>query len=103
MTEEITIKRLLPKCGACQASGVRIYREYMRLRNKEYDRCNECIDQKEKGWMVPCCLDAEGRAWSFGAIPDFECEIFFSLPEKSPNHPHWRRKGGWSDNDSAGF
>ncbi len=86
-----------PACGKCGVTGVRIYREYGSFRREETDRCNECIDQSHKGWMVPCCLDKDGNAWGYTSVPDKECEEFYALPEKSNSLSHWQRIGGWSD------
>lgn len=88
-----------PVCGKCGAIGVRIYRQYGMFRREETDRCNECIDQSHKGWMVPCCLDKDGNAWGYTSVPDKECEEFYALPEKSDSLPHWQRIGGWSDSE----
>ena len=88
-----------PSCGKCGATGVKIYREYGSFRRPETDRCNECIDQGHKGWMVPCVLDADGDAWGYTSVPKDACDAFYALPEKSDSFPHWRRIGGWSDSD----
>ena len=88
-----------PSCGKCGATGVKIYREYGSFRRPETDRCNECIDQGQKGWRVPCVLDADGDAWGYTSVPKDACDAFYALPEKSDSLPHWRQIGGWSDSD----
>lgn len=91
------VKLLSPMCGKCGVTGVRIYREFGSFRREETDRCNECIDQSFKTWMVPCCLDENGNAWGFTSVPDKDCEKFYALPEKSNSLPYWQREGGWSE------
>ena len=85
-------------CGKCGSSGVRVYREYGMFRRPETDRCNECIDQSHKGWMVPCVMDEDGNAWGYGSVPNQELEAFYALPEKSASLPGWQM-GGWSDDE----
>ena len=88
-----------PSCGKCGATGVKIYRSYGSLRRPESDRCNKCVDPDSRGWMVPCVLDDDGKAWGYTSVPADACESFYALPEQSVDYPHWRRVGGWSDSD----
>jgi hypothetical protein len=85
-----------PSCGKCGVVGVKIYREYGAFRSPETDRCNECIDQEYKGWMVPCVLNENGDAWGYTSVPQDACDAFHQLPEKSTLFPSWT-KFGWSD------
>lgn len=72
-----------PKCGKCGTCNIRIYREYGMFRRPETDRCNECIDQSHKPWMVPCILNKDGDAWGYCSIPNDALNSFYELPEKS--------------------
>lgn len=88
----------VPICGKCGQNGVRIYRDYGMFRRPERDRCNACISDKSRGWMVPCILNDNGDAWGFGSVPDADVDNFMSLREASSIHPHWTTKG-WSDSE----
>jgi len=85
-----------PKCGKCQSTNIRIYREYGMFRRPETDRCNGCIDQSHKSWMVPCILNKDGDAWGYGSVPNDALNDFYELPEKLDTLPGWTRNG-WSD------
>lgn len=89
----------MQSCGECGVTGVKIYRSYGMFRRPETDRCNECIDPDLQGWMVPCVLDDDGNAWGYGSVPKEACDEFDALPERSSEHPRWRRIGGWSDSE----
>jgi hypothetical protein len=86
-----------PRCGSCEAEGVRIYREYGSFYRSETDRCNGCIPADHRGWMVPCVLSEDGSPWGYLSVPTDAAERFYALPEKSDAHPSWRRVGGWAD------
>lgn len=88
-----------PRCGQCGATDVRIYRQYGTFRQPHTDRCNECVDRERRGFMVPLVLDANGKAWGYTSAPADACEEFYALPEKSSEHPGWKRLGGWPDAD----
>lgn len=92
----MTSTRKIPTCGKCGATGVKIYRPYAGVRNEETDVCNECMNQTKENWMCPCILDENGDAWGYN-VPEKNFEAFYALPEKSNSHPHWCRRGGWSD------
>lgn len=96
-----SLNKKRPKCGKCGVTGVRIYRQYGMFRREETDRCNECLDPANRGYMVPCILSINGDAWGYGSVPDAECEAFYALPEKSNQHPSWRKYGGWPSEDAS--
>jgi hypothetical protein len=85
-----------PMCGRCGKTGVRIYRNYGMFHHPETNRCNACISDKSRGWMVPCILGDNGDAWGYGSVPDADVDKFMSLRESSSVHPHWTAEG-WSD------
>lgn len=93
----------IPKCNKCGATGVRIYRDYGIFRRPEKDRCNDCIDENHREWMVPCILDVDGSAWGYTSVPEHACKQFYAFPEKNSDKPYWKiRKDGaassnWTD------
>lgn len=89
-----------PVCGQCGAFGVRLYRPYGEFRHPHRDRCNACISEDFRGWMVPLLPTPDGDAWGYTSAPDSACNEFYVLHEKSKDHPYWLRIGGrcgWSN------
>ncbi len=93
-----TISKVVPKCGACGVTGVRIYRAYGMFRRPETDRCNACVADTSRGWMVPCILTDDGEAaWGYSSVPQEQCEAFYAMDEADKSKPSWNRIGGWGE------
>lgn len=85
--------KIVPICGNCGVTGVRIYRDYGMFRRPEEDRCNNCFSTVPS-WMVPCILDENGNAWGYTSVPHEDCLKFYALPEQAPHKPSWDPKTG---------
>lgn len=90
-------EKIVPVCGKCGATGVKIYRDYGMFRRPENDRCNDCLE--DPSWFVPCILDeSDGSCWGYTSVPEEDCKKFYALPEKSATKPYWVEKGShWSN------
>lgn len=69
------------------------------LYRPETNRCNSCIVENHRGWMVPCIPDSNDVQiiWGYLNVPQEDIEKFYKLPEKSSAHPYWLEIGGWSN------
>jgi hypothetical protein len=99
------VRRLLPtkqpKCGVCgkRNNKVRLYRPYGNFYRKKDNRCNEHIDESERGWMVPLCMSEDGLPWGYTSVPEEDCEKFYAKPDANKNYPIWHIRGGWDGKD----
>lgn len=96
MDDEVGIKaeimQAVPasKCGACDATGVRLYRPYGEFRREVRDRCNACVNKATIQYYVPLIFDSDGMAWGFSSALCEDIARWMAQPEKT------RRKGSFT-------
>lgn len=81
-------------CGGCQASGVRLYREYQTFLNHQRLLCTRCAEQAgseprkvdpdhpdQIGWMVAAVPTEDGTTfWGYSSVPQAGVLWWRSLP-----------------------
>ena len=86
-------------CGICNSKNIRIYRPYGNFYRPKDNKCNDCLDDKERGWYVPCIVsEIDGSIFGYTTSPDILCDKFYNLPEKNNNKPSFDKKScSWTD------